>query len=581
MYDEVVAVAVMDDGDALQILLRGETDPDGSGRELVRALGGHPLAIDWSGGMLRAGTNAAELLLWAREEGLAKMFASFRGTWEYNATRGITALIDRSVSMLADTAVDRVAREVLFEVAASAAGSVSTRFLERTSGIPVSVARGRLDQLHLLSRVPGSAMHPLLRAALRTRAEAAAAASRVLERVLPWIDATVNSSAFLDWRDETSHLVALLRTGEPPAQIWCRAALRTAQLLKVQARHVEGRTLLDEAVARWPTLDRLRGELLLELSIKAGYLAGGPDPYREALGYADAAVRVLAGVDRAVLANAERHRALVYGLRGDRAHARDLLQRLVPEFEALGDSVELGRTLKQLASAQARVGDHQIALATFARAAAMLASTFTAENDPGEANLLKEAAYSLAALGRFEEALNNYRRALAILETRVGASHPAVAATLHNIGVMHNNWWKARQRGAAGPDDCAAQALAAFERALRIRLDCEQEGSPRVATSHFAIGELLVGLGRHQEAITPLGHAVAIRSRMASAGKGGGAPAKDLAHAAWELVRARYGAGDKPSRDEAWRALQALEMTHPNQRTKIRSHARQWFYSHY
>jgi tetratricopeptide (TPR) repeat protein len=58
--------------------------------------------------------------------------------------------------------------------------------------------------------------------------------------------------------------------------------------------------------------------------------------------------------------------------------------------------------------------------------------------DPHEAALARrQRAQAAAVAGRLEEAAAHYQQALALQREILGPSHPEVAATLHDLAVVH------------------------------------------------------------------------------------------------------------------------------------------------
>jgi tetratricopeptide (TPR) repeat protein len=109
-----------------------------------------------------------------------------------------------------------------------------------------------------------------------------------------------------------------------------------------------------------------------------------------------------------------------------------------------------------------------------------------------EARIALTQGVVLAAEGRFEEAVREGRRAMAIQEPLFGPTSPEVGESVNNIAVhLHE----------LGRDD---EAQATIRRAHAILAKIFGEESGRVAFSYLNEAEILTGLGRFQDARTAI-----------------------------------------------------------------------------
>lgn len=104
-------------------------------------------------------------------------------------------------------------------------------------------------------------------------------------------------------------------------------------------------------------------------------------------------------------------------------------------------------------------------------------------------------------LGRYQEAREHYRRALALLERRGGADPDDVATLYHNLGGIEH----------ARGDYAAAEVLA--RRGLVLRTSLGRADDCLLAADQVALAAILDGLARHDEAERLYLEAVAIFER--------------------------------------------------------------------
>jgi tetratricopeptide (TPR) repeat protein len=134
------------------------------------------------------------------------------------------------------------------------------------------------------------------------------------------------------------------------------------------------------------------------------------------------------------------------------------------------------------------LGRHEEALQNFQRALEIELKAF-GENHPAVAISYNNIGNSLQNLGRHEKALQNHQRALGIRLKAFGENHPAVAASYNNIGISLQSLGRHEE------------ALQNQQLALGIWLKAFGENHPYVATSYNNIGLSLQSLGRHEKAL--------------------------------------------------------------------------------
>jgi tetratricopeptide (TPR) repeat protein/predicted Ser/Thr protein kinase len=219
---------------------------------------------------------------------------------------------------------------------------------------------------------------------------------------------------------------------------------------------------------------------------------------------------------------------LVGGLRGDlgdHAAARESLQEAFFHALAGGDDRHMLAAATQLTHqigyqlAQHEQGRH------WGTIGEMLVERLRLGGTLDDATHIASVAGVLTKAGRYEEALEYFRRALRTREELLGPNHPELARVLNSIGVVRFNqgeageaieWFRrslAIEEAALGPDhpdlahalnNLAAvlgtrgqieEALAYHRRALAIRIDALGSEHPDVASSLSNIGALLAAQG--------------------------------------------------------------------------------------
>lgn len=107
--------------------------------------------------------------------------------------------------------------------------------------------------------------------------------------------------------------------------------------------------------------------------------------------------------------------------------------------------------------------------------------------------------------GRYDNALDAYGRSLDVITRIVGRVHPAVASTLHKIGVMH---WK---RGKYN------EALQTLSESLRISVQCYGDNHPDAADALGSIGMVHLARGDYRSSMKF--YQVALRVRRETLGE--------------------------------------------------------------
>jgi len=115
---------------------------------------------------------------------------------------------------------------------------------------------------------------------------------------------------------------------------------------------------------------------------------------------------------------------------------------------------------------------------------------------------LEDRAQTLYTQGRYAEAEPLYQRSLALKENMLGASHPDVATSLNQLGLLY------RAQGRS------AEAESCYQKSLGIRTQVFGESSPEVAAVHNNLGRLYQDQGRYQEAEHLYRQALAVREQM-------------------------------------------------------------------
>ena len=168
------------------------------------------------------------------------------------------------------------------------------------------------------------------------------------------------------------------------------------------------------------------------------------------------------------------------------------------------DHPDLATSLNNLGNVLQALGRLEEALGFYRKALAMTERLYKGQNHPHLASFLNNLGNVLQALGRLEEALGFYRKALAMTERLYkGQNHPHLASFLNNLG----NVLQALGR--------LEEALGFFRQALAMteRLYKGQD-HPDLATSLNNLGYVLDSLGRLEEALGFYRKALAMTERL-------------------------------------------------------------------
>jgi CHAT domain-containing protein/tetratricopeptide (TPR) repeat protein len=185
---------------------------------------------------------------------------------------------------------------------------------------------------------------------------------------------------------------------------------------------------------------------------------------------------------------------------GDRARARQYLQRAVTIRESGPSQRALAATLMTLASVESADGNLAGARAALERALG-IRETILGPDHVGTAEAVSQLAEVVRDMGDFAAARSLYERALAIRERALGPRHPASAASLAAVGYLTY----------VMGDPVAARPL--VERALAIREQVLGLDHAAVSTSLSDLGSILAVLDQHKEARAAFERALAIRQR--------------------------------------------------------------------
>jgi tetratricopeptide (TPR) repeat protein len=115
-------------------------------------------------------------------------------------------------------------------------------------------------------------------------------------------------------------------------------------------------------------------------------------------------------------------------------------------------------------------------------------------------------AYALESVGRYQEALDQYAKALPLRRNALGADHPEAAWTAYNYAAL------LQSRGECG------RAVPLTDEVLALRGKTLTETHPLVAASLQVRGLCLAATGRPDEAEASLRDSLAVRVRSLPAG---------------------------------------------------------------
>jgi tetratricopeptide (TPR) repeat protein len=163
------------------------------------------------------------------------------------------------------------------------------------------------------------------------------------------------------------------------------------------------------------------------------------------------------------------------------------------------------------------LGRHEEALLTYRRALAIDESAL-GPSHPDVGQILQNMGWVLSVMKKHDEALAANRRALAIFERTIGTDHTNYAYALNSIG------WALLAQGKY------EESLDSFTHALRIWEQALGRENPRTTDPLTGIGLALLGQRRAGEAIAPIERALSLREADAK-------DAMDLAETRFALAR--------------------------------------------
>ena len=280
-----------------------------------------------------------------------------------------------------------------------------------------------------------------------------------------------------------------------------RADLAVVRALLESGRYPEalGRAREDATAAQRLGYRPLEAEALLYL----GRLQEVTGAYADAEQTLRAAgVAAEAGRQDHLAARAWAKLVLVVGSRlGRFADAHELAKEAQGKIERVGsDDLLLAELFTVIGAIHTDEGKYDEALADLRRAVAIRAQHLAAD-DPALAAARRELGDVYAHLGRYDDALDSYRAAAAAEEQRLGPDHPALAATLGNLATALR---------AKGQYD---EALAQYERARAIGERSLGPEHPTLASVHVNVGTILVAQGKLDDALRHFRAARAIWAR--------------------------------------------------------------------
>jgi tetratricopeptide (TPR) repeat protein len=119
--------------------------------------------------------------------------------------------------------------------------------------------------------------------------------------------------------------------------------------------------------------------------------------------------------------------------------------------------------------------------------------------------------------GEYDLALATFEQVLAAYKEMHGDSHPLVASTYHNLGMVHSKRAALLLEGTFHQNHCRQQSLECFQAAARTGRDSLGANHPNVAVSLVRIGFLLLQARQYQNAFVTFKEA--LRIRLAHYGK--------------------------------------------------------------
>ena len=173
---------------------------------------------------------------------------------------------------------------------------------------------------------------------------------------------------------------------------------------------------------------------------------------------------------------------LVYNALGQREQALDYYERVLPITEEVGDRAGEATTLSNIGAVYDALGQREKALDYYERALPILEEV---GNRAGEATTLNNIGLVYANLGQRERALDYYERALPIAE-EVG-NRAGEAMTLNNIGLVYDHLGQREK------------ALDYYERALPIQKEVGDRAGESMTLNN--IGRVYDDLGQRERAL--------------------------------------------------------------------------------
>lgn len=130
---------------------------------------------------------------------------------------------------------------------------------------------------------------------------------------------------------------------------------------------------------------------------------------------------------------------------------------------------------------------------------------------------MNAAAVDHVEHGEYDLALTAFERVLASYKEMYGDTHPLVASTYHNLGMVHSKRAALLLDGTFHQNHCRQQSLECFQGAARTGRDSLGPNHPNVAVSLVRIGFLLLQARQYQNAFVTFREA--LRIRLAHYGK--------------------------------------------------------------
>ena len=390
-------------------------------------------------------------------------------------------LLDRSMICLGRRLA--VLRE-LTEILAGADLELVDRASEVVARLPALAACGDRERLLAAVPAPPAALRERV-AELRSELDRATAmtAAGDYQGCRTTVGAVVDASASLDYPPLRGE--ALLAAG--------RAAMYSGD-------GAAGEASLRAAIVELARADDDVGsaEVLTTLMFVVGLQLGRADDALALQPSAEAAV-IRAGEGAELSNRLERVVAILLRQKGRYGEAEARFRSIYQRLDSAGDAAPgaVGRALSDLANILADQGKADEALDYYRRLIA-LREARSGRDHPEVAFAVDNAGTALADVGEYEQARAYHRRALAIREQVYGADSNAVAITLNNLGVA-----------LAGLGEWA-EAEAVYRRCIGVR-ELIEGSSLRVANTLSNLGVLLTNQKKYDEAGPVYARALAIR----------------------------------------------------------------------